>query len=193
VPAFTQFLKSVDLLPLASSRAQVTEQVTWMFLFFFTNFREPWLFASTRRLRTLPLSPDVISLLPMALALISVSALWILLLALHLIVLHTIPASPRSDLFLAFAGLTAIAHSIRVLTAGSGVTRSMLPLAPAAVLLMSIAAVIDYWKTWHPELVQPAMFAGGMALMIAAYGLTRYSLTRTARVYRARAVAMRFQ
>jgi len=188
-PSLTVFLRNVDALPLSSHRANFTEMLSWGFLLMFLNWRIPWITASVRSLRTLPISSRQFSWLPVGLGLISATALWIVLSVLHLVVTGTIPVAPRIDLFSAFAAVTAIGHTIRFITPGQLKTKGMAGMAPAMIGILAVIFV----DTWHPEIVQPAMLVGGILLLAASVAVMRYSVTRTSRMYRQPAVAGRFQ
>ncbi len=181
VPTLPEFLRLADALPFSTARASATEIVTWTFLFFFANMREPWIFNDARRLRALPLSANQVALLTLALGVLSTISLWVVLGVLHLVVLGSVPVSPRSDLFMAFAGLTTLADALRIVVPGRGSLKAMLPLAPVALIVLSA----EYFtEGWQPNLVQPSLFVGGLVLLIVSVLIARFAFARTSHIYR---------
>jgi hypothetical protein len=189
MPPLSAFLSNADALPLASHRAHVTEFVTWGFLCFFAGLFDSAAPPRVRPLRTLPMSTNALGSLPPLLGLISATMLWVVLAALHVLVLHIFPVAPRIDLFLAFAGLVALGHALRLITPAQPVAKGLIGFAPFAVVMLA-GGFID---TWHPEVVQPLMLIGGLTLLSASFVLTRVSLAQNSRMYRAAVVVVRFQ
>jgi hypothetical protein len=182
MPAFTEFLRMADLLPFSSARAQATEIVTWgLVLFMVANVREPWVFNDRRHLRSLPLSPASVSCLPLALAVLSTLVLWTVLLILHFLVLRSLPISPRSDLFMAFAGFTAVGNVIRLIGPRQGILRAMVPLAPITLAILASEFFTDGWRAGT---AQPLVVAFGAFMMAASFATLRFWLTRSSSMYR---------
>jgi hypothetical protein len=192
VPPLAEFLSNSGALPLASHRAHVTEFVTWGFLWFFVALFDAAAPPRVRSLRTLPMSTSVLSGLPLALGLISATMLWIVLAALHVLVLHSVPAAPRLDLFFAFAGLVTLSHALQFVTSAGPVAKNLIGFGPFAVVMMAGGYFIDI-HTWRPEVIQPLMLIGGLMLLAASFLMTRISLAHNSRMYRPAPIVARLQ
>ena len=190
VPALPEFLRNADALPFSSHRAQVTEFITWTFVFFWAGMTDIGRVTTIRPLRALPLSTAKLSALPVGLALVAAAMLWIVLLALHFLVLGTLPVSPRIDLFAAFAGITALSQTLRVIAPGSIPTKGMIAFLPIMILMLAGSYALD---SWHPDIVQPTMLGGGLLLLAASFLVMRLSVAGSSRLYRPPAIVMRFQ
>jgi hypothetical protein len=190
VPPLAVFLSNVDALPFASHSAHVTEFVTWGFMFLSIGMYELATPSRIRAMRTLPISTNQLSCLPLAIGLVSATVLWTVLAALHLLILRTAPIAPRVDLFLAFAGLLALSHAARIIAPGQPQIRGLIAFTPFAAVMLAGGFFID---SWHPEIVQPIMFAGGLTALMLSFTLMRILLARNSRMYRPPTIVARFQ
>lgn len=182
VPAFTDFLRMADALPFASARAQATEIVTWgLVLFMIGNFREPWVFNDRRHLRSLPLSSSSIGALPLTLGVLSTLMLWTVLLILHVLVLWSMPVSPRLDLFMSFAGFTALGNATRLIGPRQGGLRAVIPLAPVSLAILTSEYFTDGWRAGT---AQPLVVVIGVFMIAASYVIVRFAMTRSSTMYR---------
>ena len=188
VPELSSVLGRSGMLPLASPRAHVTESITIGVLFIITGMLEVGLLANIRPLRVLPLSTVRLCCIPLGLALASATMLWTVLLVLHVLVLHTVPVSFRTDLFIAFVALTALSNVLRFTVPGQPPTRAMIGFAPLGIIWLAVG----YFDSFRTDIVQPATFVGGLLVLAGSFALMRYAVTRSSRIYQQRATMAPF-
>jgi hypothetical protein len=187
VPALSTVLGRADMLPFASRSAHVTEPITVGALFLIASMLDVGAVTNFRSLRTLPLSAAQLGCVPVGLGLVSAGTLWIVFLALHALVLGTLPVSFRPDLFIAFAALTAFTQMLRITLPGQPATSSLIALAPVGVIWLALG----YSDSFRTDIVQPAMFFGGLLTLTASFALMRRAVTRSSRLYKPPAIAAR--
>lgn len=180
VPALGEVLRMAAMLPFSSPRALVSEPIVLGAVLMASTIVEPAMLENIRSLRRLPMSSARLGCLPVALGLVSASMLWIVLLAVHGLVLRTLPSSPRLDLFIAFAALTASTHAIRFIVPGQVVTRTMLGCMPVLIAFMAPG----FAESWRPEIVQPCMVIGGLLILAASWVAMRHAVRRSSAIYR---------
>jgi hypothetical protein len=188
VPALATALSRTDMLPFASRSAHVTEPITVGSLLVIAAMLDMGSVTNIRSLRILPVSTTQLSYIPLGLGLVSAAMLWIVFLALHGLVLRTLPVSFRPDLFTAFMALTALSHVLRITLPGQPPARAMMSLAPLGIIWLALG----YSDSFRTDLVQPAMFVGGLLVLAASFALMRRAVTRSSRIYQPRAIAAPF-
>jgi hypothetical protein len=188
VPALSTVLGRADMLPFASRSAHVTEPITVGALFLIGSLLDMGTVTNFRPLRTLPLSATQLGAVPVCLGLISATMLWIVFAALHGLVLRTLPVSFRPDLFIAFAALTALTQACGAMLPGPAASKSLVALAPIGIIWLALG----YTDSFRTDIVQPAMFVGGLLTLAAAFVLMRRAVTHGRGIYQPRASAVRF-
>ena len=187
VPTLADVLSRVDMLPLASPTARMTEPITVGIMLLAAGLLDVGLVANLRPLRALPLSATQLSGLPVGVGLLSAAMLWIVFLVLHALVLRTPPVSFRIDLFTAFAALSTLAQVLRVVLPGEPSTRTAIAaMGPLGLTWGAVGYAVDSAATFRADLVQPAMFFGGLLVLAGSFALMYRAITRSNRVYRAR-------
>jgi hypothetical protein len=93
------------------------------------------------------------------------------------------------DLFLAFAALAALSHTLRVMLPGQPPVRAMMSVAPVMILWLALG----YADSFRTDIVQPGMFVGGLLTLAASFVLMRRAVTRSSRIYQPPASAVPFQ
>jgi hypothetical protein len=186
VPALAVLLRNADMLPLSSPTAHVTEPITMGVLFVVVGMQDIGLVANMRPLRALPLSSTRLSCIPLALGLIAAATLWMVLFVLQILVLRTMPVSWRPDLFVAFMALTALSHVLRMTLPGSQPVRTMVSMAPLGIIWWLPLVHSDSFRT---DLIQPAMFIGGLLVLVVSFLVMRRAVTRGSRIYRTASTA----
>ena len=182
VPDLVTFLRNADAFPFSGGKPRLTEPITWGVLVFATAFLDSWMASSVRPLRALPISSARLAALPVALGLVASITLGLLLLVVHLVMLRTLPVALRLDLFVAFAAVIAMSHTIRFI--GSGHTQAAtIAMAPIAIVWL----LLGYFSDDLPaRVVQTAALVGGPVCLAACYGVMRLAITRYSRLYRQR-------
>ena len=188
MPALGEFLRLAAVLPFSSPSARITEPIVFGALVAVATLAEPGMLADIRSLRTRPISSARLGCIPAGLGLVSATMLWIVLLALHGLVVGTLPASLRPDLFVAFAALTALAQAIRFITPGHTVGKSMLGFAPVAITWLALGYFSDSWRA---DVVQRAMLMGGLLTLAASWAAMRQAVMRSRTLYQPRPAAGR--
>lgn len=189
-PALPMFLASVDALPFSASAPHETEPFTWITLFFLVLTLDALRMTGVRPLRVLPMSTARLSGLPVAIGLISASALWVTLLALHFLTQPGPPVTLRPDLFIGFAAIMSITHTIRLSTPAQTIMRSVFCFAP---IILVVAGSLFFLDSWRPGVWRAVLFFGGLAGLGTSYAAMRLVVQRGSWIYRRPTIAVRFQ
>jgi len=188
VLALVEVLRLASVLPFTSASAMISEPIIYgAFVAVAAVMIEPGMVANIRSLRTLPMSSARLACIPAGLGLISATMLWTVLLAVHGLATRTLPASLRPDLFVAFAAFAASAHTIRFLAPGALVGKSMLGFVPVAIVWLALG----FSDSWRTDVVQPAMFIGGLVMLAATWLTMRRAVIRSSAIYKLRPAAVR--
>lgn len=183
-PPLNEVLRKMALLPFSTPSAPIMEPIVFGALLILANVGDVWMTSRIRSLRTLPVSSSTLGSLTVVLGLTSAAMLWLVLLALHGLVLRTLPSSPRLDLFMAFAALSTTTRTIRFVAPLQDKAKSMICLAPIFAVWLAAGYFVDSKDTWRPGLVQPAMLIGGLLTLVASWAVMRLAVTRSSRMYR---------
>ena len=182
VPDLVSFLRNADAFPFSGGKPRVTEPITWGVLVFATAFLDSWMVSSLRPLRALPVSSARLAAVPVVIGLVASVTLGLLLLVVHLVMLRTPPVALRMDLFVAFAAVLALSHTIRFI--GCRHTQAAtIGMAPIAIVWLLLGYFSD---DLHASVVQTAAVVGGPVCLAASYGVMRLAITRYSRLYRQR-------
>ena len=188
VPALSAVLGRANMLPFASRSASVTEPITVGALFLIGSLLDVGTVMTFRPLRALPLSATQLGSIPVWLGLVSATMLWIVFAALHGLVLGTLPVSFRPDLFIAFAALTALTQACGAVLPGPPASKSLVAVAPLGIIWLAVG----YFDSFRTDIVQPAMFLGGLLTLAVSFVLMRHAVTRGRGIYQPRASAVPF-
>ena len=109
-------------------------------------------------------------------------------LVLHVLIVAAPPVSVRPDLYLAFAGVSALSVMLRFTLPGQLVTKTILSLAP----MLAIWLALGYSDTYRPSIVQPGMFVGGLLSLAISFAAMRYVVTHSSRLYQPQMLPVRF-
>lgn len=180
VPALATVLRMAGALPFSDSRREISEVIVYGAVLAFAGFADGWS-ARLRSLRALPVSSTRLAAFPLVLGLVSAAVLALALLVLHLLVLRTMPVTPRLDLFLTFAGLTAIASTIRFAGPGDLTMRGMLGFAPVGAIWLGFGFAETRQQM---NTVQNALGMAGPVLLIISWAVMRYAVGHRSAMYR---------
>jgi hypothetical protein len=182
-------LRWAAALPFSDATPHITEPFIFSILMFITPVTDSWMAARIRQLRTLPLSSTRLGSLPVVMGLASASMLFLVLLAVHGLVLRRLPVSLRPDLFFAFGGMTALIQAIRFVNPMRSHLRDMVGLVPLGIVFGGFAYFADDWKRM-PDAAGTWMLMGGLAALAVSWTVMRYSLRHSSAMYRPRTPAV---
>jgi hypothetical protein len=143
----------------------------------FGNMRLPMGF---RAIRWMPFSSVQLACMPLLDGLISATALWVALLAIHVTLTGTIPASLRVDLFVTWTACSAMSYLLRTTLPMNFVVNGTLGVMVPPMIWMSLA----FFEPWRADRVQPAMLVGSIVLLLAISAVMFRAITRSPRLYR---------
>lgn len=150
-------------------------------LFLFSGFGNVRLPMGFRAIRWMPFSSVQLACMPLLEGLISATALWVVLLAIHVTLSGTIPASLRFDLFVTWTACAAMSHLLRTTLPLHFVVNFTVGVMVPPMILMSVT----FFEPWRADRAQPAMLVGSIVLLLAISAVMFRAITRSPRLYRA--------
>ena len=181
MPSLAETFRRATLLPFESATATQLEPMMFGALFLFSGFGNVRLPMGFRAIRWMPFSSVQLACMPLLEGLISATALWVVLLAIHVTLSGTIPASLRFDLFVTWTACAAMSHLLRTTLPLHFVVNFTVGVMVPPMILGSVT----FFEPWRADRAQPAMLVGSIVLLLAISAVMFRAITRSPRLYRA--------